>query len=308
MEPETDELTASRPGTALAFSSLLKTLLSFALLIAVDYFFFKSWSAVFILVSVLLIHESGHFAAMKYFGYRAVRMTFVPFMGAFVSGESSHFSKFKRIIVLLAGPLPGILLGMILLLLYQYNHNQQYYLAAMAFLALNLFNLLPVSPLDGGQLFETLFIRDNLLIQLLFVVASILVLGYFALVFKVWVLVVVMVLAIIRVRRLYLCYKVRRVLDKMGIGYEGSYEDLTDEQYAAIRDILVTESRVLRNKFTPGEYSAAESSLISYLKIILVPEYDQDLTPFQKTGFILLLILLLVVPLLQWLLTRPVVT
>src|SRR3954470_4748589 len=41
-----------------------------------------------ILIGVLLFHELGHLAAMKVLGYRDVKMFFVPFLGAAVSGKS----------------------------------------------------------------------------------------------------------------------------------------------------------------------------------------------------------------------------
>jgi stage IV sporulation protein FB len=67
--------------------------------------------------------------------------------------------------MLLAGPLPGIIIGMALLFLYHQNSNENYYFAALGFLLLNLFNLLPVSPLDGGQFMETMFFSGNQIIQ-----------------------------------------------------------------------------------------------------------------------------------------------
>ena len=48
------------------------------------------------LVIVLLIHEAGHFAGMKLFGYRDVRMFFLPFFGAAVSGRSVNVPAGRR--------------------------------------------------------------------------------------------------------------------------------------------------------------------------------------------------------------------
>src|SRR5262245_26006745 len=47
-----------------------------------------SLTNLFILVPVLLFHEAGHWVAMRAFGYRNLRMFFIPFLGAAVSGRN----------------------------------------------------------------------------------------------------------------------------------------------------------------------------------------------------------------------------
>jgi hypothetical protein len=42
---------------------------------------------------VVLIHELGHFLAMKYFGYKDLGMFFIPLLGAYVSGTKKKFHK-----------------------------------------------------------------------------------------------------------------------------------------------------------------------------------------------------------------------
>src|SRR5436190_22704845 len=114
-----DMLTEPKPTYKTVASSLLRTIVSMTIFIAVDYWIFRSWGAVILLVTVIFLHELGHLIAMKVFGYRGINMTFIPFLGAYVSGQATHFSKYKKIIMLLAGPLPGIIIGMVLLFLYK---------------------------------------------------------------------------------------------------------------------------------------------------------------------------------------------
>ena len=66
------------------------------------------------LLIVLVIHEMGHFIAMKVFKYQNVRMLFIPLMGAFVQGKKSNYSQKQSLIVLIAGPFPGIIIGNLL--------------------------------------------------------------------------------------------------------------------------------------------------------------------------------------------------
>lgn len=114
-----------------------------------------------ILVVVLLVHELGHALAMLVSGYRDVRIFFIPFVGAAAAGRVQGVARWKEGVVLLAGPLPGIAAAIALLatgatgLLYD--------LAAIS-IYVNAFNLLPIVPLDGGQLFQLiLFSRKRTL-------------------------------------------------------------------------------------------------------------------------------------------------
>ena len=118
------------------------------------------WQFVAMLVPVLLFHELGHWLAMKWFGYRNVRMFFIPFLGAAVQGSHHNIAGWKKVVVSMMGPVPGILLSPLLLWI-GYSTDQPYlYTVAAVTLMLNAFNLLPVIPLDGGWVFHNvLFCR-----------------------------------------------------------------------------------------------------------------------------------------------------
>src|SRR5262249_3658728 len=64
-----------------------------------------------LLAGVLLFHEAGHALGMIALGYRDVRIFFIPFFGAAASGRRDGGAGARHGIVLLLGPLPGILLG-----------------------------------------------------------------------------------------------------------------------------------------------------------------------------------------------------
>jgi Zn-dependent protease len=114
------------------------------------------------LIVVLLIHESGHFVGMKLFGYRDVRMFFIPFFGAAVSGRSLHVPGYQAALVILLGPLPGIVIGVVLGLVNLMVNSPTVGELSMLFIVLNGFNLLPFMPLDGGRLLQlVLFSRQR---------------------------------------------------------------------------------------------------------------------------------------------------
>lgn len=118
----------------------------------------KQWAGDYlvILVGVLFVHELGHYLAMKLFKYRNLRMFFIPFFGAAVSGRHYNVPGWKKVVVSLMGPVPGILLGIIIGTLGLLLHQAILTKIAIIALILNGFNLLPVLPFDGGWVFHTL--------------------------------------------------------------------------------------------------------------------------------------------------------
>jgi Zn-dependent protease len=115
-----------------------------------------NWTSLGVLMIVLLIHELGHYAAMKAFGYRNVRMFFLPFFGAAVSGKKFGVAAWRKALVSLMGPVPGIIVGAALLLQSGPETNRVVAQLAIMFLVLNLFNLAPILPLDGGWFWHTI--------------------------------------------------------------------------------------------------------------------------------------------------------
>jgi len=110
------------------------------------------------LLAVLVLHELGHLAAMWIFGYRNLSIFFLPLLGAAATGHKPHAPPWQEAIVLLAGPLPGLVLAFAL----SQIPSDALPLPAIEFirawvwfsLFINLFNLLPIGVLDGGRLFE----------------------------------------------------------------------------------------------------------------------------------------------------------
>ncbi len=110
-----------------------------------------------LLIGVLILHEGGHLLAMKAFGYRDTTVLFLPFLGALATGHKDNASLSQKFWISLAGPLPGLLLGLGLAIATQ-GDGYPDWLNELAFMLifLNLFNLLPIYPLDGGQIADLL--------------------------------------------------------------------------------------------------------------------------------------------------------
>lgn len=150
-------------GTRKKFPTFLITLILFFAWLAWD----SSDSSITALarlalfVGVILFHELGHFLAMKYFGYQDVTMFFIPFFGAAVSGRKTDVRPWQEVVMILAGPLPGILIGVPLLLLSPAGSDHSWMREiALQLIILNFINLIPIKPLDGGRFFDiVLFCR-----------------------------------------------------------------------------------------------------------------------------------------------------
>lgn len=122
------------------------------------------WQFVAFLVPVLLFHELGHYVAMRAFHYRNLRMFLIPMLGAAVTGRNFNVAGWKKAVVFLMGPVPGIVLGVFLGMLGLIVGHDVLFRAAVLLVLFNGFNLLPVLPLDGGWLMHAVvFCRHHLL-------------------------------------------------------------------------------------------------------------------------------------------------
>jgi len=109
---------------------------------------------------VVLIHEFGHFAAMRAFGYRNVHILALPLVGGVAMGEDTNPAALRRAWMSLMGPLPGIVIGWVLLAVALFGGlawTDGWLLPlALVFLFINYLNVLPVPPLDGAHVVHSL--------------------------------------------------------------------------------------------------------------------------------------------------------
>ena len=130
------------------------------------------------LIGVLFFHELGHYLGMRIFGYRNVRMFFIPLFGAAVSGQKTEAKSYQEAIVTLLGPLPGLCLGVVLIgatIVPGIGQTYRQYLVQLATLLvlLNGFNLLPIFPFDGGRLLNQILFSRNRFLESFFLILAI---------------------------------------------------------------------------------------------------------------------------------------
>jgi Zn-dependent protease len=102
-------------------------------------------------VGLLFVHEMGHVWQMRREGVRPSWMVFVPFMGAAVGARSLGGSALAEARVGLAGPVLGTLGSAAVALVGVLTGSDFWYALAFTGFFLNLFNMLPIVPLDGGR-------------------------------------------------------------------------------------------------------------------------------------------------------------
>jgi Zn-dependent protease len=127
-------------------SRLLLALASFA-----AYTFLFTWQFAVIILGMLVIHEYGHLRCMKHYGMRTRGIYLIPFFGAAAVAGDDFPSRRAEATIALAGPLTGAVLAGGTGLLYFATRNGAFAAAAAWMALINLFNLLPVVPLDGGR-------------------------------------------------------------------------------------------------------------------------------------------------------------
>ena len=102
-------------------------------------------------VLLLLVHEMGHVLELRRQGVPASAPLFIPFMGAVVGMKQMPKDAWREAQVALAGPILGSLGAAVVWIAGEALDSD--FLVALAFTGflLNLFNLLPIVPLDGGR-------------------------------------------------------------------------------------------------------------------------------------------------------------
>ena len=103
-------------------------------------------------IALLFVHEMGHYVAARQRGLDVGAPTFIPFVGAWIALKEMPHDVETEAYVAMGGPLVGTV-GAVLCYLVGRNTDSNLLIAvAYAGLFLNLINLLPVSPLDGGRI------------------------------------------------------------------------------------------------------------------------------------------------------------
>lgn len=118
------------------------------------------------LIACLVFHEYGHVRAMKYFGMKTKGIYLIPFVGGLALGDDKINTRWQDVVISIMGPTFGLIMSLLCWLAYAVTG--EIFFAGLASLnaLLNLFNMLPVLPLDGGHILKSICFSMNSLLGL----------------------------------------------------------------------------------------------------------------------------------------------
>jgi Zn-dependent protease len=129
----------------------------------VVYAFVFGWRYAAGFIVLLFVHEMGHYIAARQKGLAVGAPTFIPFVGAWVQLKDLPHDAQTEAYVGLGGPLLGTVGAVLCYLLARYTGTDWLLAVSYAGFFLNLFNLIPLSPFDGGRITAVLSPRIWLL-------------------------------------------------------------------------------------------------------------------------------------------------
>ncbi len=264
------------------FNIWLRSASSLALYLFLGYYIFHSFEMLLVITAIVVFHEMGHFVAMKAFRYKDLGIFFIPLLGAYVSGKKRDVSQKESAIILLAGPLPGIILGVIL-----YLTNPDLSIAGISFsyvslilIFLNMINLLPIYPLDGGQLLNRVFFNEVSWLSKGFVIISAAFLCWIA--FRsnppFYLLLLFPAMMLLRTFGDNRLNSIEKKVETEGINLDTSYEDLPDTDYWKIRSILISNHPSFKDVSPAYQYDPREDKIMATIQSLLHRHLIQDVS------------------------------
>jgi len=160
------------------------------------YAFLFTWQFAVVIVGMLVIHECGHLRCMKHYGMKTRGIYFIPLVGAAAVAEDNFPSRQAEATIALAGPLTGAVLAAGTGLVYFATRNGAFAAAAAWMALINLFNLLPVVPLDGGRVVKSITCSIGSRTGLAAVIAGMLLGAVLAFTADLWIFVIVIPLGL----------------------------------------------------------------------------------------------------------------
>jgi Zn-dependent protease len=142
---------AIKGGLLLLPKLKLLTTAGTALVSVAAYSLFWGWTFALGFVVLLFVHEMGHVIQLRREGIKASAPMFVPFLGALITAKSLGENALAEARVGLAGPILGTIGSGVCLAIGEATNSDLFRALAYIGFFLNLFNLLPVVPLDGGR-------------------------------------------------------------------------------------------------------------------------------------------------------------
>lgn len=103
-------------------------------------------------IVLLFAHEMGHFIAARQRGLKVGAPTFIPFVGAWIEMKEQPHDAETEAYVGFGGPFVGTVAALVCYFAARASDSSLLLAIAYVGFFINLFNLIPISPLDGGRI------------------------------------------------------------------------------------------------------------------------------------------------------------
>ena len=194
----------SRPKSGLVFAAIVKLGPKFISLMAkllkglkvgkvtlagasmASYAYLFTWQFALLIMVMLFIHESGHIWAMRKCGMKIRGIYFIPFVGGAAVAEPRDgqiLSMTEEVFIAIMGPVWGLALTIVTAIAYAQTGNPIFAAAASWMALVNLFNLIPINPLDGGRILVAIAKSIHAVLGLGVIAVSLLAMAYFSMKF-----------------------------------------------------------------------------------------------------------------------------
>lgn len=151
-------------------AKVIKVVLAGASVAAYSWLF--SFQFALALIACLVFHEYGHIRAMKYFGMKTKGIYLIPFMGGLALSDEKINTRWQDVVISIMGPTFGLFMSIAALFAYWFTGNIFFAGLATFNALLNLFNLLPILPLDGGHILKSISFSMNSVLGLVACIAG----------------------------------------------------------------------------------------------------------------------------------------
>jgi membrane-associated protease RseP (regulator of RpoE activity) len=169
---------------------------------------------------------------------------------------------------------------------------------AIYLVVINVFNLLPILPLDGGRLLKNLYFEKNDTITRIFLFLSLGALVYYSIYTASYTLLILPFFLVLQLINHFQSLKLKQQLSACDVHIEQTFEQLSDKDYWKIRDEMGSRIAHFKNIITPGnhEVSEREEVVINYMRNLLRKPLREDLNPFGLLGFTIVWLAFIALP------------
>lgn len=267
-------------------------------LVTINYFS-ESYILLIELLVVLAFHEFGHYLMMRVYRKKTQSLFFMSFLASLTKSFSPTSSQKKHVIINLMGPVPGILLGCgLFYLALVYPPNVHLIEIALLFMAINMINLVPLDPFDGGRILEVLFFSQSDRAKMIFTLSSSLVMILSGIVTGIYPLVIFGFLMGLKVRGYQKSTHLHEELEEGAVDFKKEYRDLTNKEYWQIRSVFLTNNPRLKEMIPTG-YTLWENErlLMEQVRQLLRMEIKSNISIPLKVLIVLGLFVAIALPL-----------